>query len=485
MRLLALSIAVGLMLAGASRAADARSKAAPSAVEVQQIARAYAEAINADAAVSAFLAHDAEPVPAVVIRSFFDDQRWVSGGVDFIGARLRPGEPPLIKLALRNRLYGGIQGVELTLASRPEGWRVTYSDLTPAPEWATPSTPPPRSDAELAQRIGVLVERGCATDRFSGAVLVAHGERRIVEQACGEASRRYHVANTVETRFNLGSMDKMFTAVAAMQLVEARKLSLDATLDRYLDASWLDPAAARQVTVWQLLTHTSGLSPDVMTALSAKPHDRFRELADYKPLVHDAKPAFAPGSQFAYSNTGMLLMGAVIAQASGEDYHAYIRRHIFEPAGMAASGAFDTDDPVESLATGYRRVPGSRYGWRENTMEGLMRGIPAGGGYSTVGDLLRFATALQSGRLVSKASLERLWNDPAHHNYGAGFEVNRGAVGRTAGHSGFMYGVSTRMRIYLDRGYVVVVLANIDRAAPPLVDAIEGELLSARPPTAP
>jgi CubicO group peptidase (beta-lactamase class C family) len=460
----------------AVRAAEAE---VPPAAEVQAIAKAYAEAINADAAAPDYLAYDVQPVPQQAIRNFFGDQRWVSGGVEMLGARLRPGaQPPLIELALRNKLYGGIQGVELTLGKQPEGWRVTFTDITPAPGWAAPR-PGPASDAAIGRRIDALVARGCAAERFSGAVLVAHGSMVITERACGEADRRYHVKNTVGTRFNLGSMDKMFTATAAMQLAEAGKLSLDATVDRYLDASWLDPAVARQITVWQLLTHTSGLSPDVMSLYSRTAHDRIRALDEFKPLVRDAKPSFTPGRQFAYSNTGMLLMGAVIEKASGEDYAGYIRRHVLEPAGMTATGQFDMDDPVENLAIGYLRVPDSPFGWRENIMMSLVRGIPAGGGYSTVGDLLKFATALQSGRLVSKASLERLWSDPTAHNYGAGFEVNRGAVGRTVGHSGLFRGVSTRIRIYLDRGYVAVVLANIDRAAPPLLDAIEGELLAA------
>lgn len=372
----------------------------------------------------------------------------------------------------------GSRGVELTLEHKPEGWRIGFLDLTPAPAWAVPSRPP-LTEPQLARRVGDLVDRGCAAGVFSGAVLVARGDQVLAERACGEASRRYHAANTLETRFNLGSMDKMFTAVAAMQLVEAGKLSLDATLDRYLDASWLNPQAARRITVWRLLTHTSGLQPDAMSALAKQPRDRFRELADFKPLVRDAQPAFEPGARFEYSNTGMLLVGAVIAQASGEDYYAYVRRHILEPAGMTSTGAFAADDPVENVAMGYRRAPDSPYGWRENTLLAPLRAMPAGGGYSTVADLHRFAVALQTGKLISQASLARLWTDQDQHNYGAGFEVNRGAIGRAVGHSGFFYGVSTRMRLYLDRGYVAVVLANIDRATPPLLDAIEGEILLA------
>lgn len=453
----------------------------PAPADVQALASAYVGAVNDGAKVAAYLARDVQDVPPPAIAGFFDDQRWISGGgVDLVGARLRQGSPDKLDLAVRNRIYGGVQGVELTLEHRPDGWRINNLDLTPAPAWSTPAKGSLPS-GELPMQVNSLVDRGCAAGVFSGAVLVARGPQILTQKACGEADRRHHIANTPETRFNLGSMDKMFTAVAVLQLAEAGKLSLDDTLDRHLDATWLAPETAKQITVWQLMTHTSGLAPDVMSRLGKQPRDRYRALEDFKPLVRDAKPAFAPGSQFDYSNTGFLLLGAVIAQASGEDYDAYVRRHIFEPAGMAATGAVSADDPVENLATGYRRAPDSAYGWRENTPISLLRGIPAGGGFATTGDLHRFAIALQSGKLVSKASLDRLWADPDQHNYGAGFEVNAGAIGHTVGHSGFFPGVSTRLRLYLDRGYTVIVLANTDRAAPPLVDAIEGAILETRP----
>ncbi len=455
--------------------------ALPTPADIQTQASAYVGAVNDGAKVDAFLALDVEDVPPPAIEAFFADQRWINGGgVDLLGARLRPGSATKLDVAVRNRIYGGIQGVELTLDHRPQGWRITELDLTPAPAWSAPEAAAP-SPIPLPERIGRLVDKGCAAGVFSGAVLVARGPQILTRKACGEANRRYHVPNTVETRFNLGSMDKMFTAVAILQLAEAGKLALDDTLDRHLDAAWLNPETAKRITIWQLLTHTSGLEPDVMSALRKQPRDRFRTLDDFKPLVREAKPGVEPGSRFDYSNTGFLLLGAIIAKASGEDYDAYLRHHIFEPAGMTATGAVSADDPAENLAVGYRRAPDSPYGWRENTPISILRGIPAGGGYSTLGDLHRFAMALQSGKLVSSASLNRLWTDRDQHNYGAGFEVYAGAIGKSVGHSGFFPGVSTRLRLYLDRGYTLIVLANTDRAAPPLVDALEGALLETRP----
>lgn len=469
------------MAAVAILAALAVSAASPpSPADIQALAQAYVGAVGSEAGVPAFIALDVEDVPPPAIHGFFDDQRWINGGgVDLLGARLRPGAPDKLDVAVRNRIYGGVQGVELTLEHRPEGWRISTLDLIPAPAWSAPAKAV-LSPSDLPARVDGLVDRGCAAGVFSGAVLIARGPQILTQKACGEADRRHHIANTPETRFNLGSMDKMFTAVAVLQLAEAGKLALDDTLDRHLDATWLAPETAKRITIWQLLTHTSGLAPDLMNRLAKQPRDRFRTLDDFKPLVRDATPEFDPGSRFDYSNTGMLLLGAVIARVSGETYDTYVRRHIFDPAGMTATGAVSADDPVENLAVGYRRAPDSAYGWRENTPISLLRGIPAGGGYATLGDLHRFAVALQSGKLVSQASLDRLWTDPDQHNYGAGFEVNTGAIGRAVGHSGFFPGVSTRLRLYLDRGYTIIVLANTDRAAPPLVDALEGAILETR-----
>ncbi|MBX3482172.1 serine hydrolase [Phenylobacterium sp.] len=468
------SVLVALAIAVPARAAP----------DADGLARVYVEAINSadPAAVERFQAQMtpefAASVPLPVLIDYFADQRRISGGgVDLVGARVRPGAAPTLEVALRNRVYGGVQGATLPLVG-DKAPRFSNLDLVPAPAWV-PASGPPLSQGQFAARVAELADRGCAAGVFSGAVLLAAGDKVLATHACGEASRRYRVANTPDTRFNLGSMDKMFTAVAAAQLIETGKLDPAATIDRYLDAGWIDPAVARRVTVWQLMTHTSGLEPDFLTAMKDKARTGFRELADYKPLTRLAHTTFEPGTKYEYSNTGVLILGAVVASASGEDYFAYVRDHVFRPAGMTASGAFAADDPEPGLAVGYYRAQGSAYGWRENTLDFPLRGSPAGGGYATVGDLHRFLRAVQTGRLVSPASRAKLWTRAAGGDYGAGFETVDGAVGRTVGHSGFYKGISTKARIYLDRGYIAVVLSNIDRGAVPLLDAIEGEMLRA------
>jgi CubicO group peptidase (beta-lactamase class C family) len=404
---------------------------------------------------------------------FFQGQRRVTGGLDFVGARLDPLNPGIVQLAVRDRIYGGAHGARVPFDPGPDH-RLSMVETAGTPAWAIADAPALSPD-QVAGDVRDMIGRGCKAGVFSGAVLVARGETVMLEQACGEASRRYHVDNKVETRFNLASMNKMFTAVAVMQLVEQGRVSLNDPLSKYADETWLPREISDRITINQLLTHTSGLG-DFEIALRKAPRDAYREVDDYKPLVRNEKPSFPPGSDYQYSDTGMLLLGVVIEKASGENYFSYIRRHIYDPAGMTATDSYSLDQPVETLAMGYVPAPDEPHSWRENTLMNLMRGCPAGGGYSTVGDLFRFARALETGKLVSAASLKILWTNHRPNDYGAGFMVEDSAAGKLVGHSGFDLGVSTQYRIYLDKGYVVAVLSNIERGAPILAETISNEI---------
>lgn len=123
---------------------------------------------------------------------------------------------------------------------------------------------------------------------------------------------------------------------------------------------------------------------------------------------------------------------------------------------------------------GYTPAPWATGGWEENSYTQLYTGGPAGGGYSTVRDLFRFARALETGRLVSAASRALLWTDHAPDNYGAGFEIRETSAGKVVGHTGFLWGVSSRVSLFVDRGYVAVVLSNVEVGAPTLMDVIGG-----------
>jgi CubicO group peptidase (beta-lactamase class C family) len=198
----------------------------------------------------------------------------------------------------------------------------------------------------------------------------------------------------------------------------------------------------------------------------------YRKVNDFKPLVNGEKPAFEPGKRFRYSNTGMLLLGVVIESVTGQSYFDYIRKNIYEPAGMKNSDSYEMDYPVENLAIGYSPDRTSKYGWQNNLFKHVIKGGPAGGGFSTVGDLHRFARAVQTGKLVSADSLKILWEDYADARYGYGFRVDEGPNGKVVGHSGGFPGINGALDIYLDKGYIVAVLSNYDNGASPVAKKI-------------
>ncbi|MBJ7413777.1 MAG: beta-lactamase family protein [Phenylobacterium sp.] len=445
--------------------------------------RAYVAAVNDGAAASeAFrtqhvLQSHADQVPAPVFAEYFAQQHRIHGRLQLV--ETRTSGPGAAVGLVRDTTYGALHGVTLSLD--PQTWRVLEFDPRPAPDWAS-ARPKATLDAEtLGRRASELAQHGCDKGAFSGAVLVAKGATILAETACGPANRRYGAALTPESKINLGSMDKMFTAVAVMQLVEAGKVVLDAPISTYLDDTWLPAPFAQRITVRHLLTHTSGLGSFLGPAYRKGPANAFKDLADYKRLVRDDTPAFEPGTRYQYSNTGMLLAGAIVEAASGESYFDYVRRHVFGPAGMTNTGAFPLDAPVANLAVGYGWAPETPWGWTENTLGYIYRGSPAGGGFSTVGDMHRFAMALEAGKLVSPAAMQVLTPLQAPNEYGAGFMISPEThAGPIVGHEGFYRGVSSQLEIYRRNGFVVVILANQDWSAPPLGDAIRGLIAAAK-----
>jgi CubicO group peptidase (beta-lactamase class C family) len=193
--------------------------------------------------------------------------------------------------------------------------------------------------------------------------------------------------------------------------------------------------------------------------------------------------AFEPGTRWSYSNTGMLVLGKVIEVASGQDYFSYVREHVARPAGMVNTDAYELDYVNPNLAVGYDKVyqdDGTKR-YRNNVFQHVIRGGPAGGGYSTVEDLLRFAEALKAGTLVGKQYVDLLTRpkpELGSPQYGFGFAIDSAAG--IAGHSGGFPGISSNLDIFIRSGYVAVVQANYGGASQPVVEKVRA-LVSARP----
>lgn len=406
-----------------------------------------------------------EMFPMEEHRAMFRDFSGSTGGIDFYSLRTYTPPRPQTVLIVRDRLFEGWHGISFRLADPNQ--RITEINFSPArPPAGDTANQAPLSESDFIRTLEEKVDRLCREDRFSGAVLIARGDRVIWERACGEATKAWHIPNRTDTKFNLGSMNKMFTATAAMQLVEKGKLKLDDPISKYVDESWLPREITDRVTVRHLLTHTSGLGSYFNRTYMESSRDLFRQLDDYKRLVQGDTLAFEPGAQFKYSNTGMLLLGVVVEKAAGQNYFDYIREHIYEPAGMTGSDSYELDRPTENLAEGYFRDAAG--GWKNNLFLHVLKGGPAGGGYSTVGDLHRFARALQSAKLVSRASLDAMWRDHAGAGYGHGFGLFETPAGRIVGHGGGFTGLNGNLDIFLDKDLVAVVMSNYDMGAEPL-----------------
>ena len=309
-------------------------------------------------------------------------------------------------------------------------------------------------------------------DRFSGAVLIGHRGRIVFEKAVGLANRGSRTPNTIVTQFRNGSMNKMFTATAVMQLVEAGKLSLDDTVGKVM-TDYPNAEVARTVTIRHLLGHTGGTG-DFFGPLFLKNRLTLKTHADYVTLFGDRTPAHKPGAEFRYSNYGIVLLGAIIERVSGMSYFDYVRTHVYEAAGMTSTGSLPETDTVPNRAAGYMR---SNDAWVPNADTLPWSGTAAGGGYSTVGDFFRFTEALQSGRLVSKASLTQMIAPGVNAQYGFGMSIAGEGPTRSFGHAGGAQGQNGDLRVFPESGYVVVALSNLDPpAASRMVDFIAARL---------
>jgi D-alanyl-D-alanine carboxypeptidase len=322
---------------------------------------------------------------------------------------------------------------------------------------ASPALP---ADDPLTTGIKHEAERRAAAHEFSGALLVAKNGKPIVEGAYG--------GNDIDTKFRFGSMGKMFTAVAALQLVQAGKLALDAPIARYLPDYPNKEVAA--VTIEQLLTHTGGTG-NIFSPEYFDHRLETREHQDYIRLFGSRGPMFPPGSRWDYSNYGMILLGRVIEVVSGQSYYDYTRTHIFEPLGMTATGNEPEDSHVPKLPVGQTHMgprPGPPGPLRPNTDTLPYRGTAAGGGYSTVGDLLKFMNGLNSHRLLDAAHTEmlmkpRLATARPGNEQALGFGVRTWPDGAVSiGHGGGAPGINGELMSFPKAGYLVIVLANQD-----------------------
>lgn len=341
------------------------------------------------------------------------------------------------------------------------------SSTTTSPPTTTSVAATTTEGPQATDFVPAMVDRLIASDSFSGVVLLAKDDEVIWTRQAGLADVVAETPIHAESRFNLGSMNKMFTAVGILQLMKEGLLTLDGTVSQYLP-DYPNAEVAETVTIEQLLMHTSGLGDVFTEEFGTDPH-RYRTNQDFLELFVDDPPAFPPGRQWSYSNAGFVVLGLIIEELSGLSYDDYVHDFIFEPSGMLATAAHDVEDEFENLAIGYTELdinsnPTGVLSDHRPLMPG--RGFAAGGGYSTVGDLHRFRNALFNHELLSPESTELLitgqieLQDQAMYAFGFFDRIQSGE--RVVGHGGGAPGVCSSLSMYPDSGYTVVVLSNSD-----------------------
>jgi CubicO group peptidase (beta-lactamase class C family) len=339
-------------------------------------------------------------------------------------------------------------------------------------------------------------------EEFSGVVDIREGDRDLLMAAHGLASRAWNAPVTLDTRFDIASVTKLFTAVAALQLIERGAFDFDTSVVEFLALA--GTAISPDVTPYHLLTHTSGIADDADEEAGERYEDLFRDTpnyafintADVLPNFVHKPPNFAPGHGCRYCNVSFVLLGLMVERATDVPFRRYVVDHVFGPAGMTRSGFFRMDVAEPDVAEGVeaiRDAGGSITGWQRNIYSYPPIGGPDGGAHTTAGDLLGFHRALVAGTLLgpeltaAMLSPKEPYRDHSPRSLGSGetsvghlmgygleFEVDtRGAV-RSYWKEGVSVGVSALLRHYPAVDITVAVLAIGEHNAWPVVQAIDG-----------
>lgn len=345
-----------------------------------------------------------------------------------------------------------------------EPYRITslgFREVEEEPEQSDrPASDPIRPEvaedvpASTWEQLDADLRASAGRNEFSGTVLVTRHGEPVFQNAYGLASKNYGVPNRLSTRFNLGSLNKMFTSIAIAQLAQRGELELDDLIGEHLTG--FSAEAANRVTIRHLLQMRSGWGDYWNNETYTQTWRNLRTVSDYISFLKDLPLQFEPGTQAIHSNTSFQVLGAVIEAVSGRDYFEYIKEYVFTPAGMHDSDPWGARDaPGENIATGYTNLnpfdpDGVGFRW-SNIYFIAATGTPAGGGYSTAGDLAAFASALRNHVLLDETNTD-LW----FRNFDASHSIS------LLRYAGGAMGVSTSFNVDLSGGYTIVVLSNYD-----------------------
>ena len=315
------------------------------------------------------------------------------------------------------------------------------------------------------EKIDQLLSKYQEYGQFNGSALVALDGKVILKKGYGYANMEWKIPNQANTKHRLGSITKQFTAVLILQLANQGKVDLQANLSTYLPDYPKD--AGGKITIHQLLTHTAGVPnytsfPDFFATKSRNPHNIEELVAIFSELPLD----FAPGAQFAYSNSGYVLLGVIIEKVTGKTYEAALKEMIFDPLGMTNTGYDHHGQIIENRASGYEKA-GSAY----VNADYIDMSIPyaAGSMYSTVEDLLRWDQALYTDKVLPKKYMDLMFTPHVEAfgmHYGYGWSVGKVPLGETGKeqdiitHGGGINGFNTLISRLTANKELIILLNN-------------------------
>ena len=317
-----------------------------------------------------------------------------------------------------------------------------------------------RLGADRIARMEQIIDSFATAKQFMGAVLVAEDGRVVLDKSYGFANVEWQVPNTAQSKFRLGSITKQFTAASILLLEQQGKLSTDDLVKKYMPDA---PAAWDKITIYHVLTHTSGIPS--FTGFSDY---HANEVKSYTPeqLVawfKDKPLEFQPGTDWRYSNSGYVLLGYLIEKISARSYAQFVRDNIFDPLGMKDTGYDAFTEIIPHRAAGYRNGPN---GLENAPYIDMSIPLSAGALYSTTHDLLKWEQALFGGKLLNAAELKKM-TTPFKQDYACGLMILKGPNGHSMiTHGGGIEGFNTAMAYYPDNKLTVVALGNLNGDAP-------------------
>jgi CubicO group peptidase (beta-lactamase class C family) len=342
-------------------------------------------------------------------------------------------------------------------------WLAAVVGVQAVPCAGDEGTKAPSVDAQVDAYVGEQL----GLQRIPGVAIAVLRDGKLVKaKGYGLANIELDVAVKPETIFQTGSVGKQFTATAVMMLVEEGKVGLDDKVGKYFAGT---PEAWKDITVRNLLTHTSGI-PEYTESKNPKVGELFNMRADYTEddlyqRLIQLPLDFAPGTKWQYSNSGYLLLGILIHKVTGKFYGDFLQERIFRPLGMTATRIISEEDIVPNRASGYRIVDGKikNQEWVSPTLNTTADGAL----YTNVLDLGKWDAALYTEKLIKKASLEQMWTavklkDGKTYPYGFGWFLDEANGHRLIEHDGAWQGFTMNISRYVDERLTVIVMTNLE-----------------------